>query len=422
MVNAKKNIVAGVFGNALEWYDFTAYAFFAPLFAALFFPAHDPFVSLMMTFSVFALGFIVRPIGALFFGYLGDRLGRRKALITSIIVMSLPTLLLGLIPDYATIGKAAPLLLCILRIVQGTAVSGELTSAAAFMVEHAGQQRRGLAGSLIMCSAFLGITFSSAFAALITAVTTHQQLLAWGWRIPFIFGGVIGLIGLVIRLRTAETTLFQQAAGTSGQNTLSILKHFGSIFRHKSVWLAITLTCIMAVGNWFLIGYFNTFLIRNAGLPIARVTLINFLCLSLMTLILPCMGIISDNIGRKPMLRIGILGFVVLSYPIFYLLNYGTFATALAAEVLFVLTLSCVTAVIPAALAELFHVHNRNTGMALGYNISLAVFGGTAPLVALALVSHTGNHFAPAYYLIVCALISWGALLCLKESYRDELV
>lgn len=420
---AKKTLFAGIFGNALEWYDFTAYAFFAPLFGQLFFPSHDPFVSLLMAFLVFALGFLVRPAGAIFFGYWGDRWGRRKALITSIIVMSLPTLLLGFIPTYSSIGIAAPLLLSILRIIQSTAVSGELTSAAAFLVEHAAHSRRGLAGSLVMCSAFIGITFSSALAALITKFTSHQQLLAWGWRLPFIFGGIIGLIGLIIRLQTKETTLFDQASLTVNQETTtSILKHLGGVMRQKAVWLAILLTCIMAVANWFFIGYFNTFLIKNVGLPIPAVTLINFICLSFFTLLLPFVGIISDNLGRKPVLQTGIIGFVILSYPIFYLLNYGTIATALAGELIFAVVLSCIAAVIPTALAELFQVHNRNTGMALGYNISLAIFGGTAPLVAIALVSRTGNHFAPAYYLIICALISWWALSRLKESFRDELI
>lgn len=422
MLKSKKIIFAGIFGNALEWYDFTIYAFFAPVFAELFFPAHDPFVSLLMTFSVFALGFLVRPIGAIFFGYLGDHLGRRKALIVSIIVMSMPTLLLGLIPTYAVIGIAAPVLLTLLRIMQGTAVSGELTSAATFLIEHAGQRRRGLAGSLVMCSAFTGITLGSALAASITGLANHQQLLAWGWRLPFVFGGVIGLIGLIIRLQTVETNLFQRTKIHHHPETASIRKHFCNILRHKSVWLAILLTCIMAVGNWFFIGYFNTFLIKSVGLPIKGVMLINFLSLGFLTLLLPCVGIISDNLGRKPLLRTGMIGFIILSYPIFWLLNHGSLGTALLGELLFAIILSCITATIPTALAELFHVHTRNSGMALGYNISLAIFGGTAPLVAISLVFRTGNHLAPAYYLMICAAISWWALSRLKESYRDELI
>jgi len=375
-----------------------------------------------MTFSVFALGFLVRPVGAIFFGYLGDEFGRRRALILSIILMSLPTLLLGFLPTYASIGIAAPLLLTVLRILQGGAVSGELTSSAAYLIEHAEKTRRGLAGSLVMCSAFIGITASSAIVAIAAGLTSRQQLLTWGWRLPFMVGGVIGIIGLILRLQSTETGLFQQSKTMQGSETAtSILTHLNIIMRNRLVYWAILLTCIMAVGNWVLIGYFNTFLIKTAGLPIESVTLINFITLCLFTALIPLMGRLSDVIGRKPVLRIGIIGFVIFSYPIFWLLNRGNIYWALAGELLFAFILSFIAAIIPTALAELFQVRTRNSGMALGYNISLAVFGGTAPLVAIALVSKTGNHLAPAFYLIVCALISWGALSRLRETYRDEL-
>jgi MFS family permease len=191
-MSRKKTFFAGIFGNTLEWYDFTAYAFFAPILAKLFFPLSNPFTSLLLTFGVFALSFLVRPVGALFFGYIGDHFGRRTALIISIIVMSLPTLFLGLLPNYATIGIAAPVLLTILRMTQGLAVSGELTSATSFLVEHAHEKRRGFAGSLAMWSAFIGITLSSIVVTSITMAITDQQLTTWGWRVPFVLGGLLG--------------------------------------------------------------------------------------------------------------------------------------------------------------------------------------------------------------------------------------
>jgi len=422
MPNSKKTILAGAFGNALEWYDFTTYAFFAPIFAELFFPSHDPSVSLLMTFSVFALGFFVRPIGAFFFGYLGDRIGRRKALITSIILMSLPTFLLGFLPTYATIGFGAPLLLTILRLLQGAAVSGELTSAAAYLVENASEHRRGLAGSLVMCSAFIGISLSSAIATIVTQFITHAQLLAWGWRVPFIFGGFIGLRGLIIRLHSTESNLFQQAKAAQGQETTtSFLSHIREVLLQATVWKAILLTCIMAVGNWFFIGFFNTFLIKTKGLPVKWVMLINFISLTFFTFLLPLMGMLSDSLGRKPVFRMGLIGFLLFSIPIFWLLNQGDLGAALLGELFFAIVLSFIAAIIPTALAELFQVRTRNSGMALGYNISLALFGGTAPLVAVALIAHTGSHYSPAYYLMVCALISGWALSQIKESYQEKL-
>jgi proline/betaine transport protein TphA len=418
MIKSKKTIIAGILGNALEWYDFTAYAFFAPVFAELFFPMYDPYISLIMTFSVFAIGFFTRPLGGLFFGLVGDRFGRRKALIFSIILMSVPTLLLGCLPTYAIIGLAAPLLLTALRILQSAAVSGELPSAAAFLIEHAGQRRRGLAGSLVMCSAFLGITLSAAITAIINGLLSHEQIISWGWRLAFILGGLAGLFGILVRLQSVETGLYENIKKT---NIDSLGSPLGNIFKEKQLWLAILLTCVMAVANWYFIGYFNSYLIKSIGLPMKWVSLINFCCLAIFTVLIPVAGIISDIIGRKPVLKLGIAGFIIFTLPIFYLLNYGTITAAFFGELIFACILACISAIIPTALAELFHVRTRNSGMALGYNISLALFGGTAPLIAIFLVAHTHNNYAPAYYLIFCSIVSAMALSRIKESFRNTL-
>lgn len=420
---SKRTFIAGVFGNALEWYDFTAYAFFAPIIAKLFFPTEDSSLSLLLTFSVFAVGFLMRPFGGLFFGLIGDRLGRRKALIVSIICMSFPTLLLGLLPTYTSIGIFAPLILTILRIVQGAAVSGELSTSATYLVEHAGQSKRGFAGSLVMCSAFIGITTSSAIATLILHSFNAQEISGWVWRLPFIAGGMIGLVGLILRLKSEETKLFKETKTTSEQESAtSILKHLLETLRHTSLWLSVLLGCMMGVGDWFLIAYFNLFLTENVGMPMKTVMTINLIVLSIFTILLPFMGTISDNIGRKPVLRTGFIGFILFSYPIFWLLNRGTFLSVFIGELLFAVILSTIAALMPTALAELFHVRTRNTSMALGYNFSQGFFGGTAPLIAISLVAKTGSHYAPSFYLMLSALISWWALSRLKETYQDKLL
>lgn len=421
-ITHKKTIFAGIFGNALEWYDFTTYAFFAPILATLFFPAKDPFVSLLMAFGVFALSFLVRPLGAIIFGYLGDHYGRKNALIVSIIVMSVPTFVLGLLPSYTTIGIAAPILLTLLRVIQGMAVSGEITSATSFLVEHAHESRRGFTGSLAMCSAFVGIVISSAIVTLITDAVTHDQLSTWGWRIPFLFGGILGFIGLGIRLRSAETAHYEKAKQTkSHQHKPSVLKHYRNL-EYRPIVIAMLVTCIMAICNYLLIGYFNVFLIKTMGHPIKEVMTINFICLLVLTLLLPLLGLWSDKIGRKPVLMSGMIGFVILIYPIFWLLQQPSILQVFFGELLFTLVLAPITALIPTTLAEMFHVHTRNSSVALGYNMSLALFGGTAPLIALELVARTKSLYAPTWYVIAGAIISLLALLTLKESYQKKLM
>ncbi|CAN5413790.1 MFS transporter [soil metagenome] len=421
-IKNKRALFAGIFGNALEWYDFTAYAFFAPIIATLFFPAKDPFTSLLMTFGVFALGFLVRPFGGVLFGYIGDHFGRKKALILSLIVVSCSTLLLGLLPSYASWGWWAPLLLTLLRVAQGVAVSGEVTSAASFLVEHAQPNRRGLAGSLVMCSALIGIVLSSATTTFITVASTQAQLLSFGWRLPFIFGALAGFIGLFLRLRMQETQHYQESMSErTTKTTPSVLKHLIDL-DYKRITLSIFVTCIMAVGNWFVIAYFNTFLIKTEGLPNKEVMTINFICLVFWCLLLPIMGWLSDKLGRKPLLGFGMIGFLLFTHPIFWLLSQHNITYALIGELLFVLILAPVTALIPTTLAELFHVRIRNSGVSIGYNISLALFGGTAPLIAIALVAETHNAYAPAWYLIGCACISLLALLFIEESHKKPLL
>lgn len=417
----KKILFAGIFGNALEWYDFTTYAFFAPILAGIFFPSHDPYVSLLMAFGVFALSFLVRPVGAIFFGYLGDHFGRKKALIISILVMSIPTLLLGLLPSYSAIGIAAPLLLTFLRLIQGIAVSGEITSATSFLVEHAHESRRGFNGSLAMCSAFVGIVISSAVVTLITDILTRNQLTTWGWRLPFLLGGLLGFIGLIVRLRAAETSHYEKATQMLTKKTKpSIFRHYQQL-EYKPVFTAILITCVMAIGNYLLIGYFNTFLIKTMGHSMREVMTINFICLLLLTILLPPIGLLSDKIGRKPILMFGMVGFIILIYPIFWLLQQPNLQLVFLGELLFTLVLAPISALIPTTLAEMFHVHTRNSGVSLGYNISLALFGGTAPLIALELVSRTQNLYSPAWYVIAGALISLFALLTIQESYQKKL-
>lgn len=409
-------IIAGLFGNTLEWYDFILYANFASIFATLFFPAHNQFTSLLLTFGVFASGFLIRPLGAVVFGYIGDHFGRRIALLLSIAVITVPTGLVGFLPSYASVGIAAPILLTVLRLCQGLAVSGELTSASTFLIEHANTNRRGLMGCLVMSTAFLGILIGAVVASLITFLLTAEQVLAWGWRVPFWMGSALGVVGIFIRLRSKESPLFLKAE----QHQRSPLRKV--LLEHpKKMLLAFVLTIVMAVGNYIFIAFIITFLAKYIGLPLRDAELINLIGMAVIVVLFPVMGILSDKIGRKPVFMSGLFGMILFAAPIFWLLSQKQFAYALAGELLFCVVLVPISALIPTMLAEIFPTAVRNSGTGLSYNIALAIFGGTAPVVALTLIQVSGSNFAPAYYLIISALISLVALYFVKEGYHKPL-
>lgn len=417
----KKVVLAGAVGNALEWYDFTIYAFFVPLIASQFFPNTDPYVSLVATFGVFAVGFLVRPLGAILFGYIGDHAGRKKSLIISMIMMSFPTFLIGLLPNYASIGVWAPLMLIALRIIQGLAVSGELTTATVFLIEHADNDKRGLAGSLAMAGALFGMVLSSSFASLVSEFASDTQLASWGWRVPFLLGGALGIAGLILRLRSIEPAVFENTFSSMDkeQQNASVRAHISTL-NYRTLFIGICLTSIMAIGNYFLIAYFNTFLIENQGLPLRSVMVVNTIAIGTQFIMTLLMGRLSDFVGRKTVLGFGIIIIAILIHPIFWLLTQHNIYLVLVGEVLYALAAGTLSGVIPTTLAELFETYHRTMGISLTYNISLALFGGTAPLVAISLVAATHNIFAPAWYLIVCAGLAFIALLSIKESYRSS--
>ena len=408
----KKVILAGAIGNALEWYDFTIYAFFVPIIASQFFPNKDRLTSLLATFGVFAVGFLARPFGAILFGYIGDHAGRKKALVLSMMMMSFPTFFIGILPNHQAIGILAPLILIGLRIIQGLAVSGELTTATVFLIEHADQNKRGFAGSLAMAGALLGMVFSSVLATLIDLALNDAQLAAWGWRIPFLLGGLIGIMGLIIRLRAVDPEMYETARA---QNKLkpqrvSVKQHISSL-NYSTILIGIFLTSIMAIANYFLIAYFNTFLVEIQGLALRPVMLINTLAISIQVITTIFMGKLSDAIGRQRVLASGMISLAILAQPIFWLFTQQNIYFAFFGEIMFALASGALTGVIPTLLAEMFDTYHRNMGISLSYNLALALFGGTVPIVAMTLVAYTHNIYVPAWYLMAFSILALITLL-----------
>jgi len=411
-------VVPGIIGNILEWYDFSLYGYFAPILAKLFFPTSNPFLSLLATFGVFAIGFLMRPLGAIIFGYYGDKVGRKKTLATAVLLMAIPTTLIGLLPTHQEIGVTAGILLTICRLLQGLAVGGEFSGSIVYISEHAPANHRGLYGSWAMFSAFAGLLLGSLVGTL-TSLLPTDILNTWGWRIPFLLGLILGIVGLYLRLRMPETPNFL-ASQARQQLVKNPIAH-----AFKEAWwpiiMSVGLVFLPAMGFYLLFVYLSSYMATLLSVPLRTALLINTISMLGIILVIPWVGLLSDKIGRKPVLMMGALGFIIFSYPLFILLQQAHFLALLVAQSCFAILVCFAYAAVPATLVELVPTHIRYTAMSFPYNLSNAVFGGTAPLVATYLIVKTNNPLAPSFYLIFAGIIMLIFVLLLKETYRKTL-
>lgn len=414
--NERMSVIAGLYGNALEWYDFLLYASFAPLFATLFFPSDVPFVSLIATFGVFALGFVMRPIGGVVMGHYADIAGRRTVLIYSMLIMTLATTGIACLPDFSTAGLIAPVLFTGLRLLQGMAVGGELPGSTAFLIEHTFANYRGFAGSLVLGTAFLGIFLGSLTASILSAAFDYSFLLNWGWRLAYIIGGLLGVLGIYLRMQSKETSAFLKASITEELPAKVVFTRY-----KLELFLSVVFTSIMALGNYILIAYVTTFLVKSQGFTLASALWINLLALMLLTLCIPIMGYCSDLFGRRIILMSGLMGIFVFIFPCFLLFQSGDWWYTLAGELLLSLIIAPLNATVPTVIAEMFPTAVRTSGISIGYNIGQALFGGTLPLVAIALIELTGDTLAPAWYVFSFNVLVFVAWMFLRETYQTEL-
>jgi len=416
----KKVVVASMIGNGLEWYDYALYGHLATLISFHFFPTANPFVSLIATFGVFAAGFAMRPLGAIIFGYIGDRYGRKVSLTSSILLMAIPTGLLGILPTYETIGIWAPILLTIIRLLQGIAIGGEFSGSIIYVVEHSPANKRGLAGSTSIMSLMIGVLLGSGVASLFAELMSKADFESYGWRIPFIIGFFIGIIGLYIRTFLDESETFKEAKELGHLSKKPLKDILSKKYRGK---LLIGLGAYMAVTIPFylLTVFMNSFMSKVLGYSVQDALLINTICMFVLLALLPFSAILSDKIGRKPVLVASSLAYIVFAYPIFYLVALNSFYMALLGVLLFAIVVSFYVAVIPTLLVEIFPTSIRYTGVSLACNVCAAIFGGTAPIIATWLVKATGHNTILAIYIAFSAVISLVALFYYKETYKVRL-
>ena len=396
--------LAASVGNALEWFDFLIYGYFAVTISKVFFPTGNESLSLLVTLGTFGLAYLVRPFGAIVIGAYADRAGRKSALMLSILLMMIGTTIMAVIPSYAAIGIAAPIMVLLARLLQGFSVGGEFGSSTAFLVEHS-ENRKGFMASWQWASQGVTALVASAFGVVLTSTLTQDQLLDWGWRVPFFFGLLIGPVGLYIRSRMAETPEFA-ATEPAKAPILTLLAE-----QPVAVLIAIGASIISNSSN-YLILYIPTYAISQLHLPQSTgyiATLVGAIILGSVSLVA---GHWSDKIGRTRIMLAMTVLFLVTSYPIFAaMVAYPSLATAILAAGWLSLVKAGYSGVLPSLLSELFPTETRAIGMSFSYSVSVTIFGGFAPFVATWLITQTGDKLSPSFYLMATAVLSMIAII-----------
>ncbi|GAB2540867.1 MFS transporter [Brachybacterium huguangmaarense] len=415
----RRVITASFIGNFVEWFDYAVYGYLATTISRVFFPESDRHVALMLTFAVFAIPFFVRPLGGFFWGSVGDRLGRRAALGWSILIMSIASFCIALIPGYATIGLFAPLALLLLRVVQGFSASGEYAGASAFLVEYAPSGKRGLYAAVVPGSTATGLLAGSLLAAGLTFLLSEPQMDSWGWRLPFLLAAPMGLIGRYIRTRLEDTPAFRELASEDDVIKAPALDLFRNHWR--TLLLAAGAVLLNAAGFYVILSYMPTYLSEELGLDatlsfiattIALITYIGFIFAT---------GALSDRFGRKKVLIAASIAAIILTVPLFMLLSTMNFLLIVLVQILLGAALTLNDGSLPSFLAEIFPTDVRYSGFAVSFNLSNALFGGTAPFLCTWLIGITGSNLAPAFYLVGAAIISLVAVLLAVETSKKPL-
>ncbi|WP_406296568.1 glycine betaine/L-proline transporter ProP [Embleya sp. NBC_00888] len=426
-------VKATMLGNAMEWYDFGIYAYMAVTIGKVFFPSGNDTAQTLSSFATFAAAFLVRPLGGFFFGPLGDRIGRKKVLAITMLMMASGTLCIGLIPSYGTIGFLAPILLVLFRMLQGFSAGGEYGGASTFIAEYAPDKRRGFYGSFLEFGTLIGYILAASLVTLLTAVLSDHEMRTWGWRIPFLVAGPIGVIGLYLRLRLEESPAFArvmeqsaatEAEGQEGEHGNETVREFKRIFlgQRRAMVICIALVAAYNINDYMLLSYMPTYLSDTLGYNETHGLLQIVVVMIVLLAVIHPLGGLTDRIGRKPVIIAGCVGFMVLPIPCFVLIKQGDLVPIFIGLLILGLVLVCFLATMSAALPALFPTEIRSGALSVSFNISVSLFGGTTPFVAEALVDGTGNDYMPAFYMMLAAAVGLAAALAMTETARKPLM
>ena len=410
----RKVTVGATIGAIVEWFDIAVYGYLAAEIGQVFFKSSDPAVALLQSFAVFGLAYVVRPLGGIFFGAMGDRVGRHKTLAWIIILVSFSTFAIGFLPSHATAGLWSPVLLVFFRLMQGFSAGGEMGGASAFVAEYSPVRRRGFYVSWVELGAIAGFLVGSVTVTILRLMISETSMLEWGWRIPFFVAGPLGVVGLYIRLKLEETPEFieLQKKDKVAKNPIKevIVHHWPQILR------AAAFALFQNIALYVILTFVPSFQTETLKYSALTSSVSSLLTLVVVVVMIPIVGALSDRAGRKPILVTGCVLGILVPYPLFLLMTQGSPALAVISHVLLGVMLATFLGPILAAINELFETRVRFGGFGIGYNVSVALFGGTAPLMVGLLIRWTGIKESPGFYIALSAVITLIVVLISRET------
>lgn len=411
-------IVSVIFGNTIAWADFALYAYFSPVLSRVFFPFSSYETSLLLYFAIFAVSFIFRPLGAIISGAFADRHGRKNTLLATVILSTVFTTAIGCMPGYDTLGVVSIVLLFLIRIGQTMAISAEPTNSTALLLEfHPNLKSRGLISSSVMSGVFLGFLLGIMSFFIISTQLSDAEIESWGWRIPFVSFLLIGGAVSWLLASVEESPVFLKH---KKDDTLNANPIKSSLFSQVNLlFISFGYGILMAMGNYFALGFLPSFLTHNIGLTLEQANLAIVFCLAVATVLIPICGFISDRTGRRPVMAVGAVLFIVLSYPIFALISTGNLTLIIIACVIYGIALAPTASILTTAIAEMFPFATRCTGGAIGYNAALTIAGGLTPIICQYLYAWTDDIFSLAYYITLLAVVHLMFIIFSKETKNN---